>query len=124
MYFDDEGHSYDAIYIMAPKYFVGANTDGNYFYGTLKPTITTGSSEIVQGHARYSVASMTMKIYKPNSSTASYTYSVSNCSDVSSGYITFNQTGLWRVVISGSGLPFYTFTIRVASYAEAGNDID
>jgi hypothetical protein len=114
--------------VVMPGYLQNGNPSGdNYFYGELMPTLTTGSSKVVTAKARDTASTMCMYIYKPNASTASYSFYGSNCSTLQSSSITFNQTGLWRVVIRSSNsdpnpLATYTFTIRVASSTEAGND--
>lgn len=122
------GNSGYPLEVVRPEYLQNGNPGGgNYYYGVLKPTLTLGSSEMVCVKAKDTAATMEIYIYKPNASTASFHYSATNCSYYQSPYITFNQTGLWRVVVrkhvtDQTQISSFTFTIRVASSSEAGND--
>ena len=116
-------NDYDQIFIAAPKTFRGAISSGeNYLYAALKPAIAKGSNEMVIGYANQPVSQMTMKIYKQNESTPTYTFIDYNCT-YSAHSITFNTYGLWTVVISGTGIDSdYSFTIRVVQIGDIGYD--
>lgn len=115
-------HEYDKIYVMAPKYLRGGNQIGsNYCYAYLKPALALNTTSVIKARTVSSVATISMEIYAPGASIPSYTYSANNNYVLYSASINFNQTGLWRVKVSGSNLNDYTFTIRVAPQSQLGN---
>lgn len=100
------------IFVMVPTCFRGGDT--SYLYGDLQNALVMGSGVTVTlyGRATSPLSLLSLSVYAPGASTASATYSAYNASTVS-GSFTFNQVGTWRVVVSGTGLSTYTYTVRV-----------
>lgn len=107
---------YEKIYVMVPRYLRGGTgATSNYLYGDLQNTLVSGSSGVTKtlyGRANSAVSTMTMKVYAPGATSASYTFTASN-KKVVSGSVLFNQTGDWTVVVSGAGLNDFTYKVRV-----------
>lgn len=108
--------SVNKIYVMVPRYLRGGNgATTNYLYGDLQNALVKGTSGITKtlyGRANSAVTTLTMKVYAPNASTASYTFTASN-KKVVSGSVLFNKAGDWTVVVSGTGLNDFTYQVRV-----------
>lgn len=108
--------SNNKIYVMVPRYLRGGNgASSNYLYGDLQNALVKGASGVTKtlyGRANSPVATLTMRIYAPGATTAYSTFNAYNKSVVS-GSVLFNQTGEWRVVVSGTGLSSFTYVIRV-----------
>ena len=104
------------IYVMVPRYLRGANgATSNYLYADLQNTLVKGTSGVrktLYGRSVSAVPSLTMKVYKPNTAKAAYTFPASN-KNVVSGSVLFNVAGDWKVVVSGTGLAPFTYIIRV-----------
>lgn len=104
------------IYVMVPRYLRGANgATSNYLYADLQNALVKGTSGVRQtlyGRSVSAVSSLTMKVYKPNTANAAYTFKASN-KNVVSGSVLFNVAGEWKVVVSGTGLDPFTYIIRV-----------
>lgn len=73
---------------------------------------TSGVRKTLYGRSVSAVPSLTMKVYKPNTAKAAYTFPASN-KNVVSGSVLFNVAGDWKVVVSGTGLAPFTYIIRV-----------
>lgn len=111
-----ESSTDNKIYVMVPRYLRGANgATSNYLYADLQNALIKGTSGVrktLYGRSVSAVSSLTMKVYKPNTANAAYTFNASN-KKVVSGSVLFNVAGDWKVVVSGTGLDPFTYIIRV-----------
>lgn len=110
---DDGGSTPTYKFVMVPLYFRGDNAD--YLYGDLQNALVMGPSGVtvtLYGRASTSVSTLKLKIYAPGSSISSATYTAYNTSSLG-GSFTFDETGTWQVVVSGTGLDPYTYRVRV-----------
>lgn len=108
--------SNNKIYVMVPRTLrEGNGATENYLYGDLQNALVKGTSGVTRtlyGRANSAVATLTMRVYAPNATIATHTFSATN-KTVVSGSVLFNQVGEWRVVVSGTGLTSFTYLVRV-----------
>jgi len=104
------------VFVIAPSYFrggIGAPT--NYLYGDLQNALVRGPAGVtatLYGRSVSSVSEIAVTVYAPGSTTPSTSNYALNKNVVSVTY-NFTTAGTWRVVVSGTGLTAFTFTVRV-----------
>lgn len=116
-----DGNRYNRIYVAVPKFMRQGNPgNANYLYGTLKNALTKNTEQTVYAGARWSVPTLTLKVYKPNATTPVCTVTRHNASTINSPVL-FNTLGEWRVEVLAAGADAFTYTVRVATAGDLEN---
>lgn len=106
------------IYIMVPRYLREPSTAAtNYIYADLLNALVLSNGSVtanLSAHTISSVSLLKIRIYKPGSTSATNAYTATNTTSISQSY-TFTQAGLWKIVVSGTNLDDFTYTVRVVS---------
>lgn len=106
------------VYVMVPRYFRGCNgASENYLYATLQNAQqmgTTGKTITLDGYAKQSVITLSLRVYAPGESEYSKHF-VSHSTTSVSGTVLLDKAGDWKVEVYSPTVGTYTYIVRVVN---------